>query len=71
MEHSENKKINASINDLPSYEIKSYLDSVSVYESKKQENDGSKIARTETTDMAKLATDLPPSCEFVEINKEW
>lgn len=70
MEHSENKRTNVCINDLPSYEIKKFLDRVSVYEFKNQKNVDSKIGNSETTDMAKNATDLPPSCESVEIDKD-
>lgn len=69
MRNSDNKRTNASIIDLPSYEIKNFLDDVLLYESKEQKNDVSKIPSSGIADMAKNASNFPPSCEFIEINK--
>lgn len=69
MKNSDNKKTNACIIDLPSYEIKNFLDDVMLYESKKQKNNVSKIPSSGIADIAKNASNFPPSCEFIEINK--
>lgn len=71
MNNTENKKTDVSIDCLPSYEINSFLDRVSIHESKKQKNDVSKIPSSGIADMAKNASNFPPSCEFIEINKKW
>lgn len=69
MEHFESKKTDVNINNLPSYEINGFLDNVSIQKNQKQKNDISKKISSEETDVSKNASNLPPSCEFVEINK--
>lgn len=70
MERFQSDKTDVNINNLPSYEIKSFLDCVSIQENQKQKNDISKRISREETDVSKNASNLLPSCEFLEKNKD-
>lgn len=69
MEHSKNPKTKVSIYYLPSCEINGFLDSISIQESQKQKNGVSKTSK-EKTKVLQNVSNLPPSCELVETNKD-
>ncbi len=70
MEHSENKKTNASINYLPSCEINGFLEGISTQKSLNSKNDVSKGNSCKIIHVSKNPSDLPPSCEMTEIDKD-
>lgn len=70
MERFESKKTDEKLIVLPGYEINDFLDSRLIQENQKQKNDISKRTSREETDVSKNASNLLPSCEFLEKNKD-
>ena len=66
MERFQSDKTDVNINNLPSYEINHFLNSILIQEDQKQKNDVSKI----DTDKVKNVANLPPNCEIVRISKD-